>query len=241
MPARRRLRILLILGAFGAVLVGAAVALAQGVVPIKISAVVKVTPNKAGTPSHPQGVVVDVRGTVDIPFDYDPPITKTVDVWISRGGVYNGAKFPTCSQSGMEHRGLSACPRGSIMGHGTARALADTVPSYPRITVVNGGARKMYLFVVLTNPARVAKPIPVDIARLRSGKWAYKLHAVVPRSLQIVAGIPLRLQSFHVVSGRGDWIATTSCPAGNRWSYHVEATYESGQVVKYDGRVPCRR
>jgi hypothetical protein len=237
----RRLRILLLVGVV-AVLGGvAAVALAQDFVPIKISAIVKVTPNKAGTPAHPQGVVVEVTGTVDIPMDYDPPLAKTVDVWISRGGVYNGAKFPTCSQSAMEDRGLRACPKGSIMGFGSARALADTVVTNPKITVVNGGASKMFLFTVLVNPARVAKPIPVDVIKLSSGRWGYKLHAVIPRTLQIVAGIPLRLQHFHLRAGRGDWITTTACPAGNRWSYHSEATFASGQVVTYDGSTPCRR
>jgi hypothetical protein len=240
MSARRRFRVLLILGALGAS-AAAAGALAQEQVPIKISAVTKVTPNKAGTPRHPQGVRIDVTAKIDIPADYDPPLTKTVDVWISRGGVYNGAKFPTCSQRAMEQRGLSACPKGSIMGHGTARALADTVATHPTLTVVNGGAHRAYLFTVLVTPARVAKPIPMTITKLTSGRWAYKLHATIPRSLQIVAGIPLRLQSFHVTAGRGDWIATTSCPSSHRWSYHVEATYDSGQDVTFDGSVPCRR
>ncbi|HEV7752048.1 MAG TPA: hypothetical protein VGO71_10920 [Baekduia sp.] len=240
MPARRRLRVLLLAGVLAALGCAAAVALAQEFVPIKISAVVKVTPNKAGTPAHPQGVVIDVTGTVDIPMDYDPPLATTVDVWITRSGVYNGAKFPTCSQSGMEHRGLAACPKGSIMGFGSARALADTVVTRPKITVVNGGANKLYLFTVLINPARVAKPIPVDVIRLRTGKWGYKLHAVIPKSLQIVAGIPLRLQQFHIRAGHGDWVASTSCPADHRWRYHSEATFASGQVVKYDGSTPCR-
>jgi hypothetical protein len=239
MPARRRLRLLLVLGILGGA-VWAAVALAQDFIPIKISAVVKVTPNKAGTPSHPQGIVLDVTGKVDIPLDYDPPLTESVDVWVSRNGEYNGGKYPSCSQSTMEHSGLSRCPKGSIMGHGRAKALADTVATYPTITVVNGGPKMLYLFTVLTNPARVAKPIPVSVAKLPRGKWGYKLHATIPRSLQIVAGIPLRLQTFHMVSGRGDWVTTTSCPSSHKWTYHAEAKFASGQIVKYDGSVPCR-
>jgi hypothetical protein len=239
MPARRRVRVLLLLGVVAA-LVCAAVALAQDTIPIKISAVVKVTPNKAGTPSHPQGIVLDVTGKVDIPLDYDPPLTDTVDVWISRNGEYNGGHFPSCSQAAMEHSGLAPCPKGSIMGHGSAKALADTVATYPKITVVNGGAKKLYLFTVLTNPARVAKPIPVDVIKLPTGKWGYKLHATIPRTLQIVAGIPLRLQTFHMIAGRGDWVTTTSCPSSHKWSYHAEAHFNSGQVVTYDGSVPCR-
>jgi hypothetical protein len=240
MSARRRVRFLLIVGLLGG-LVCAAVAFAQDDIPITIKTKVTVTPNKAGTPSHPQGVVIGVKGTVDIPLDYDPPIADTVDVWVSRNGNFNGGKFPTCSQAGMEHRGISACPKGSIMGRGGATALADTVKTYPKVTVVNGGAKKIFLFVVLTNPARVAKPIPVDVRKLSTGKWGYKLHATIPRSLQVVAGIPLRLQEFHGKAGIGDWIATTSCPKStHRWTYHAEASFTSGQVVKYNGSTPCR-
>jgi hypothetical protein len=240
MIARRRLRLLLVLGVLGGV-VWAAVALADdGFVPIKITAKVKVTPNKAGTPKHPQGIVIDTQGTVDIPLDYDPPLTESIDVWISRNGNYNGGHFPTCAQAAMERTGLKTCPKGSIMGTGSARALADSVATYPKITVVNGGPSRFYLFTVLTNPARVAKPIPVDVARLSSGPWGYKLHATVPRSLQIVAGIPLRLQTFHMIAGRGDWVATTSCPSSHKWTFHAEAKFASGQVVKYDGSIPCR-
>lgn len=230
----------LALGLLLASLVAAGVALAQDIVPIKIAAHVTVSPNKAGTPAHPQGVKIDVRATVDIPHDYEPPLVNTVDVWVSRGGRYNGGKFPTCSAATMAHGGIAACPKGSIMGHGKAVAEADTVPTYPTITVVNGGAHAMFFYTVLTHPARVAEPVPATITKLSGGPWAYKLHSTIPRSIQIVAGIPLRLNSLHVFAGRRDWLATTSCPSDHRWRYHVEAHYNSGQVVRYDGSVRCR-
>jgi hypothetical protein len=219
---------------------GTALALAQEVVPIQITAKAKVTPNKAGTPSHPQGVKLDVKTDISIPDDYDPPLVNTVDVWISKGGLYNGAKFPTCSESAMAHRGLAACPKGSIMGHGRAKARADTVFTYPTITVVNGGPRAVYFYTVLTRPARVSQPVKATISKA-SGKWSYKAHAEIPRNLQIVAGIPLRFDELHVKAGVKDWLATIGCPAGNRWSYHAEAAFDSGQVVKFNGSVGCRR
>jgi hypothetical protein len=218
----------------------AALAFGQDVVPIKISAVVKVTPNKAGTPRHPQGVKIDARVRVDIPHDYDPPLVQAVDVWFPKGGLYNGAKFPTCSFATMEHSGLKHCPPRSIMGHGKGTADADGVTSYPRLTVVNGGATKVYFYVVLSTPARVQQPVLATITKLNSPRWSYKLHAAVPRNLQIVAGIPLRLETFHTVVGRGDWIATTYCPPDHRWRYHAETNYDSGQIVRTDGSVACR-
>jgi hypothetical protein len=216
------------------------VALADDPVPIKITAEATVTPNKAGTPRHPQGVKIDVTAHIDIPSDYDPPLVRTVDVWFPKGGLYNGAKFPTCSKQTMDRRGVSACPKGSIMGHGRGKAAADTVFTYPTITVVNGGAHTVYFYTVLTNPARVAEPVVATITRLSGGPWSYKLHASIPRDLQIVAGIPLRLEQLHITAGRGDWVATTSCPADHRWKYHVESNFDTGQTITYDGSVACR-
>jgi hypothetical protein len=236
----RRRRVLAGLIAVVAGLLATALAFCQGVVPIKITAQVKVTPNKAGTPAHPQGVKVDVRAKIDIPYDYDPPLVQTVDVWFPRAGNFNGGKFPTCSGALMSRKGVGACPKGSIMGHGSAVADADGTKTYPTFTVVNGGATKVYFYVVLKVPARVQEPILATITKLPSGRWGYKAHAEIPRNLQIVAGIPLRVNSIHGTVGRGDWIATTSCPSSHRWVYHVETGYASGQVVKTDGSVPCR-
>jgi hypothetical protein len=224
-----------------AVALGAgALALAQELVPVKISAVVKVTPNKAGTPRHPQGVRVDVTTNIDIPDDYDPPLVQTVDVWFPKGGLYNGRKFPACAQSVISRRGVAGCPKGSIMGRGSAKARADTVFTYPRITIVNGGQSKVYFYTVLQVPARVSQAVVASITKLKSPRWSYRAHAKIPRNLQIVAGIPLRFDQLRLAAGRGDWIATTSCPRDHRWRYHAEARFDSGQVVKYDGSVRCR-
>jgi hypothetical protein len=243
LASRRRLVVSALVAAV--VLVTAALAFAQDVVvPVKISAVTKVTPNKAGTPKHPQGINIDVKSTIETPRDYDPPLAQTVDVWISKGGNYNGAKYATCSPQTMERRGIKACPPKSIMGQGKAKADADGVFTYPTITVVNGGANKVYFYTVLVHPARVQKAVGATITKLKSGPWGYKVHAFIPESLQIVAGIPLRVEEIHANAGfkswARDWVATTSCPSSHRWKYHVEVHYATGQIAKFDGGVTCR-
>jgi hypothetical protein len=236
----------LVLAALVAVtaLITSALAFGQDLVPIKITSVTKVTPNKAGTPKHPQGINIDVKSTIDTPRDYDPPLAQTVDVWISKGGNYNGGKYPTCSPQAMDRKGIGACPKKAIMGHGTGKADADGVASIPDITVVNGGANAVHFYTVLQHPARVQKTVSASITKLKSGPWGYKAHASIPRSLQIVAGIPLRVESLHVNAGyksyAKDWIVTTMCPASHKWKYHVEVSYETGQLAKFDGAVTCR-
>jgi hypothetical protein len=218
----------------------AALAFGQDVVPIKGTAVVKVTPNKAGTPRHPQGVEVDVRAKVDIPHDYDPPLIESVTAWIGPGGVYNGAKFPVCNFQALRRSGPKVCPPRSITGHATVRASADGVKTYPKITIINGGADKFYFYGVLNYPARLREAVPVTVTRLTAGPWRYRWQFKIPRHVQIVAGIPLRFEAFHGVFGREDWLASTSCPSDRRWRWHGELHYSSGQVVSSRGSVPCR-
>lgn len=207
---------------------------------IRITVTAKVTPNKAGTPAHPQGVKVDVKGTIQTPTDQDPPTVKAVDIWFPKGGLYNGGKYPTCSRPTLARGGPDACPAKSLMGSGYAIADADGTESKVRVMVFNGGSRMVYAYVTLSRPARVREALAVPITKLGSGPWSYKAHVDIPRTLQIVAGIPLRVQSFRGSAGRGDWIATTFCPSSKRWKYHVETTYATNQVVKTDGSVACR-
>lgn len=239
-PHRPRRRLVALSAAVVFMLAAAALGRAQGTAPVTIHVTAKVTPNKAGTLQHPQGVKLSVDAHILVPDDYDPPLVDTVDVWFPKGGRFNGGKYPTCSRQTLSRRGFAGCSKRSIMGHGSGDATADTVPTHPAITVVNGGQNIVYFYTVLKNPARAAAPVPGVITRLR-GRWSYKLHVTIPRQLQIVAGIPIRLTRLRVSAGHRDWLATTSCPRDRRWRYHVEVTFTTGERSEYDGSVRCRR
>jgi hypothetical protein len=205
---------------------------------------VSVSPSKAGTKRKPQGVKLQFKVNWTTPEDMDKPVTQTADVLFPKGSLYNGRKYATCSQSTMEQKGVSACPRKSIMGTGGGSAYADTVLTHPAITVVNGGANKVYLFTVLTNPARVAEPVPGTITKM-SGQWAYKLHLVVPSNLQVVAGVPIALRDLTITAGgkswAKDWLATTSCGTGNQWPFQLTTAFDNGGSATYRGTTPCKR
>jgi hypothetical protein len=91
--------------------------------------------------------------------------------------------------------------------------LADTVVTRPRITVVNGGADRVYFYTVLNNPARVQVPVIGQVTR-KPGRFAYHLSATIPPRLLVVAGVPIRFTALQVSAGRGTWLATTAPPAG---------------------------
>ena len=186
----------------------------------------QVSPKKVGTPKHPQGVHLNVQVTWVTSGDGAKPVIQSAVSFFPQGSLYNGAKYPSCSATTMDLRGLSACPPGSIMGHGTGQALADTTPTTPVVTVVNGGASHVYFWTVLNNPARVQSAVPGDITYLgKHGKYAYKLILTVPAVLQVVAGVPIALQSFQVSSGKGTWLADTGCPSNHRWPFQVTTFY----------------
>jgi hypothetical protein len=96
-------------------------------------------------------------------------------------------------------------------------ATPDDLHPSPRVTVINGGATKMYFWTVIQNPAHVQAAVPGTITELSSPRW-----------------------SFGVMLGRDDWIATTSCPRDHRWRYHLRMTSTSGHAVDTGGSVACR-
>jgi hypothetical protein len=203
----------------------------------------KVSPNKAGTKAKPQGVKLTFNAKWTTTGDVDHPIIQSGTVYIPKGGLYNGGKYPKCSAATLGHGGPAGCPAKSIMGSGSGDALADTVHTTPRITVVNGGSGVIYFWTVLQNPARVQAAVPAVITK-QTGKWAYKVVFKVPQALQIVAGIPITLNTLNVTLGgkpyAKDWLATTSCPSNKKWEYQTTADLSTGGSISYTGSTPCK-
>jgi hypothetical protein len=221
---------------------GAAVALAQSPWP-SLTVTPIVSPNKAGTPQHPQGVHLTTIFHWQDLGQASQPIVITFHLLFPKGSLYQGSKYPICSLARVS-QGPQACPKGSIMGHGSGVAYADTTKTVPQITVVNGGASHIWFYTVLNNPARVQEPVIGTISRL-GGKWAYSLSVTVPQNLRVVAGVPIELTSLNVTAGGGAWIATTGC-TGGKWPYQVTTGYENPNTnamgsYTYNASVHCRK
>jgi hypothetical protein len=215
---------------------GATVALAAGSPGITVTPTV--SSHKAGTSKHPQGVKLDVNIKWQTLGAANQPIVQRFKVLFPKGSLYNGATYPSCSLATLNGFGPSSCKPSSIMGHGTGDAYADTVITHPQITVVNGGAHRVYFYTVLNNPARVQSPVIGNIHKV-GGKYGYELDVSVPQVLQVVAGVPIELTSLNVAAGTGNtWLATTSCPGGH-WPFRVTTYYNTGGSASYTASVPC--
>jgi hypothetical protein len=228
--------------ALGAVLAAgglAAGAVGQEDVPIPFGATVKVSPWKADTPSRPRGIRVSVSGNVATPEGVAAPLPRSFDFWFPKGWIYNGAERPACARTTLTSGGPAACPQASIMGSPGIRLEDPEARRPPRVTVINGGRDRIYFWVVLQDPARVQTVVTGKIAKVRSPLWSYRLHAEIPGSLQIVAGIPITLWAFDVNAGREDWLATTGCPRDHAWRFHLRITATSGEALDTGGAIAC--
>jgi hypothetical protein len=136
---------------------------------------------KPGTPRKPAGVKLTTQFGWGGLESTDQPSVTGIELRFPRGSIYNGAKYPRCTEDMFDRHGLAACPKGSIMGRGTGTAYADTVITRPQITVVNGGPNAIYFYTALNNPARVQTAVVGNLARLR-GNFAYHLSAAIRSS-----------------------------------------------------------
>jgi hypothetical protein len=218
---------------------GATASLAQPTAP-GVTVKAGISPNKAGTKKHPQGVKLNTSISWQELGAASQPIVQTFDILFPKGSLYNGGKYPSCSYGKLNAAGPAACPKKSIMGSGTGNAYADTVITHPQITVVNGGRNRVYFFTVLNNPARVQSPVIGQISKM-GGKYAYKLHVVVPQVLQVVAGVPIELTYLHVTAGKHAWLATTKCGPGGHWPFSVTTGYNTGSSASFTASIKCKR
>jgi hypothetical protein len=207
--------------------------------PITVTVHPRVTPNRGGTPAHPQGVHLNVSMRFGIPLSYSPPLVSRIDAWFPRGALFEGGRYPSCPEHVLIAFGPTHCPAASILGHGGGLAMADKTPTHPQITIVGGGQHRVWFYTVMTNPARVQEPVLGTVTQLH-GRWAYELSVTIPRNLQIIAGIPIVLHTLDISAGRGTWLATTGCPADHRWPWKALGQFTNGQQIATHGALACK-
>jgi hypothetical protein len=201
---------------------------------------VEVEPEEAGTSEEPQGITLDLRLAFGAPRAAEPPLLKEADVRFPVGSRYGGGELPTCDEATLESHGPEACPPGSVTGKGTLKARADTAVVPGRVTVVNGGAERLYFWTEINSGVRVTAPIVGTVSE-DSKPWAYRLHVKVPRELQVVLGVPIALQEIKVSAGRGRWLATTSCPDDGTWDFEGSASFAGGGSAVRTTTVECEQ
>jgi hypothetical protein len=205
---------------------------------------VTVKPPKAGSPRKPKAASIGI--TISSPTP-EPATTQTVDLFLGKGLTFNDAAFPTCTQQMIKRaKGVTRCPRGSLVGRGSARAIGlfggTQVPEQLKITVVNGPRRTLLLFVSGSNPVSISDALVGRLTKV-SGRYGWKLSVEIPPQLrEIIESTYAPLVDFHVdvkatttvKRGRGrrarrasvSYVATTACPAGGSWPFRADFTFD---------------
>ncbi len=222
-------------------------AIAQQLPKTTIVSSARATPSKAGTPQDPRGVAITASAHLTVESDFEPPIVTGIDIQVAKGLSWNGEKYTKCAKAALARSGPSGCPRTSIIGTAVATGMADTVPARVNVTFVNGPGGLKFAYAALDNPARVRETIVIE-SSTPTGTWGHRESLTIPRSLQIVAGIPLKLTAVKLrIGGKSyakKYITSTSCPGGG-WKYEVKAhyLYDAGQTTDgvSTGSIPCTK
>jgi hypothetical protein len=129
------LRKKLIVGLAALVALGVAAANAFGVVAINSS--YTFSPNKAN-----KSAGVSVNYVITDPAQIQPPVNNRIQISFSKGGKWNGPKFPKCSANALLAKGPKGCPSKSKLGTGSGVGYAKPVVTDPvnaQLTLFNGG------------------------------------------------------------------------------------------------------
>lgn len=188
----------------------ASVAIAQGPA---ASMKVKLSPKKAGTKKHPQNSKLRLVITNN---DVHKTLTQ-LDIQLPKTVVASGKGFKACSEAKLNNDGPAGCPKGSIVGHGTADAALGVDQPAPQplqfdLTAVVTGKKAVDFYLHSTTiPVNVVSP-----GRLKSTKKGQKLVIKVPKSAQqpapgVFAGLVKIDSTLGAKAGKHKLIATTGC------------------------------
>jgi hypothetical protein len=204
----------------------------------------KLSPGTAGTKKKPSGKKLNFHLTQTTDDGTSPPTFSTVVAYLGKGLRFNYTKFPKCSNSTLNSKGPSACPKGSKVGTGSALALVGGSPGEPaptttetlKVTAYNGGSGKYELWLDGDTPANIKQALEGTLSTA-TGDFAWKLTVPIPANLQQpVPGLFAPVIDFKVNTGatitkkkgrkkvKYNYIETTGCTGGS-WKFRADITY----------------
>lgn len=160
----------------------AAVAIAQYSAPATVDLTGSIKPKKAGTKAKP------ANGKVNLKFVVNEESNTTIDritYTLDKDVKLNGKGFPTCSVDFLATNPVSACPKKSRIGKGSAKALLgpSKTPLDFVVTVLVGGPKKITLYldtnlfdIPIEGTLKGRKldiPLPERVYRPVAGLYAY--------------------------------------------------------------------
>jgi hypothetical protein len=188
-----------------------------------------------------------VEGSVTVtltPPSESLPVTNKIRILLPPGFRDAGAKLPSCNSATLELKGSAACPKGSIVGDGTALGYtilgAQFVPENLTLTLVNGPGGGLLTWVTGEQPISI-EVVVAGVITKPSG-YGEELSFTIPQGLlEPLPGAPGWLQTMTAkLSGKSGWLRTTSCPE-HPWALGGELGFTNGQAIAFQATVQCLR
>lgn len=170
------------------------------------------------------------------------PITNRIDLFVPERFRSAGAKLPKCGQATLEGKGPKACPKGSIVGNGTALGYTilggQFVIEHLTLTIFNGQGGALLTWVEGLSPVVIETAVPGLIGK--PAGFGQELSFTIPHGLlEPLPGASGWLQTLKArLSGKVGWLRTTSCPP-HPWSLKAELGYTNGQALSLQAKLAC--
>jgi hypothetical protein len=221
-------------------------------------------PNATGTKKKPRPTTAYIDFTIAEDTGAQPSPLRKVVADHGVPVVFNGRHFPKCKLTRLESGGPAACPRGSLVGRGTATGSARPVVQNPvnaELTLFNGDLRNGIPTVLFYVRPEIGAPFTVVDVIKRRPDGVYTDNVEIP-PIPTVPGQPnaattaVHVRTLNVfvkrkvsrrIRGRRvtrtvklPYIeAPTIC--NGRWPYTAEFTFESGETKTLTSPQPCRK
>jgi hypothetical protein len=220
----------------------AGVAIAQST---PASMTVTVSPKKAGTKPKPKSTQLSLA----IVNNDTKRTMSALDITMPKTLALSTKGFPACTVDTLDNKTKSACPRGSKVGSGVAKAILGVNNPDPSkqsnltfiVTAFTGGKDKVNFYlegiVKVTAPGTLSK---------KGGKQV--LHIQVPDAAQqpapgVYAGLVSLETTLKGIAKKNKLIATTGCKAKAHPFSTVMTFIDNGVspagTVKVDDGAPC--
>jgi len=253
---RKRLRLILALGAAVAVVVASAAVAAKPTVIVAGNLVLKINgevrpkalPKKKFAP-----ITLKLSADLSTKDGSHPPAAKTFEAEFDKNGTLNAKGLPVCKQGQLEARttqaALKACKK-SLVGRGDAEAEVEFPESKPfkakgPLLVFNGGTKgkttKLLVHVYANVPAPTAFITPVTVTKINKGRYGNAVEARIP----IIAGGAGSTIHFSVTNkklfnykGKKQSYFLAKCPSG-RFFAQGAVSFSDGTRLKGTVIRPC--
>jgi len=208
---------------------------------------VKVTTNKAGTKKQPRDVGTLTVDLTTTPVPGEPPFaTDTTVVHLDKDLVFNGKKFPSCTQAQIQ-QGPATCAKAKV-GSGSARGSALGQIENLTVTAYNGpGGNKLELLVVGSAPLVINSVIEGTLVA-DTGKFGKKLTVDVPPTLeQPLTGVFATLTNFKTAlkakakdKNRTPYVGLKGCSDG-KIDIAVDFKFTDGTTQTATNSTTCKK